>query len=163
MPEVGILFLLFGAGILMLVAELFIPSYGVLSVVGLALLAAGVFMTFRNHGQSAGIVAIVACMIALPSFALAAVKLWPRTWIGKRIAPPNPTFSRSDTSVPVDELSRYIGRTGRSLSALRPVGVCEFEGRRISCTAEYGSLDAGVTVEGIRVSGGGLTVREKIA
>lgn len=161
MSELGIILLLFGVGMAVLVAELFIPSHGVLSVVGVGFIVAGVFMTFRHYGEKAGTLAVIACAITLPAFALGAIKIWPKTAIGRRIAPPNPVFLPTDTSVPVAELSRYLGRTGRSVSPLRPVGICEFEGRRISCIAEFGILDAGVTVEGIRISGGDLTVREK--
>jgi len=161
MSDLGIVIFLFGVGTALLIAELFIPSHGMLTVVSLGLLVAGVVMTFRNYGETAGILAIISCLIAVPSFGLAAIKIWPRTWIGRRIAPPNPKHTRGDTSVPVEELSRYIGRTGKAMSALRPVGICDFDGRRISCIAEYGILDAGAIVEAIRVNGGELTVREK--
>ena len=161
MSEVGIIILLFAAGVLVLVAELFVPSHGVLSVVGLGLLIAGVVQTFRYGGERAGGIAAVACLIGLPVFAVAAVRIWPKTWVGRRIAPPNPILSGRDTSVPVEEISRYIGQTGRSLTTLRPVGICEFQGRRVSCIAEFGMVDSGVTVEGLRVSGANLAVEPK--
>lgn len=163
MSEIGVILLLFGVGMAVLIAELFIPSHGVLSVVGVGFIIAGVAMTFKDYGEKAGTLALIACLIALPAFALGALKIWPKTAIGRRIAPPNPTFSPLDTSVPIADLSRYLGKTGRSVSPLRPVGICEFDGRRISCIAEFGILDAGVAVEGIRISGGDLTVREKKA
>ncbi len=161
MSEIGIIALLFGAGALILVAELFIPSHGVLTFVGVALLVAGIAQTFRYGGEKAGAIAVLACLVVLPVFAVVAIKVWPRTWVGKRIAPPNPVVTTRDTSVPVEEISRYIGQTGRSLSTLRPVGICEFNGRRVSCVAEFGMLSAGVTVEGLRVVGGQLAVQEK--
>jgi len=147
----------------MLVAELFIPSHAMLTLFGLGFLTAGVVMTFRTYGERAGTLAIFACLIALPSFGLAALKIWPKTWIGKKIAPPNPRFMPTDSSVPIEDLSRYLGKTGKTVSALRPVGICDFDGRRLSCIVEYGILDAGVTVEALRISGGELTVREKKA
>jgi len=163
MSEVGIIALLFGAGALVLVAELFIPSHGMLTFVGVALLIAGIVQTFRFGGEKAGAISVLACLVVLPVFAVAAVKVWPRTWVGRRIAPPNPVLTPRDTSVPVEEISRFIGQTGRSLSTLRPVGICEFNGRRVSCVAEFGMLDAGVAVEGLRVVGGQLAVQERKA
>jgi len=161
MSEVGIIILLFTAGVLVLIAELFLPSHGSLTVIGLGLIVAGVVQTFRHGGDRAGGIATIACLIGLPVFAMAAVRIWPKTWVGRRIAPPNPVISDRDTSVPVEEISRYIGQTGRSLTSLRPVGICEFQGRRISCIAEFGMVDAGVTVEGLRVSGANLGVEPK--
>jgi len=161
MSEVAIIALLFGAGALVLIAELFIPSHGVLTFVGVAFLVAGITQTFRYGGEKAGTISILTCLVVLPVFAVITVKLWPRTWVGRRIAPPNPVVTTRDSSVPVEEISRYIGQTGRSLSTLRPVGICEFNGRRVSCVTEFGMLDAGVTVEGLRVVGGQLAVQEK--
>ncbi|MDO8631284.1 MAG: hypothetical protein Q7R41_12400 [Phycisphaerales bacterium] len=161
MSEVGIITLLFAAGVLVLIAELFIPSHGFLTVIGIGLLVAGVVQTFRFEGERAGGIATVACLIGLPVFAVAAVRIWPKTWVGRRIAPPNPILSDRDTSIPVEEISRYIGQTGRSLTPLRPVGICEFQGRRISCIVEFGMVDAGVPVEGLRVAGANLAVEPK--
>jgi len=163
MSEVGIIALLFGAGALVLIAELFIPSHGVLTFVGIALLVAGIVQTFRYGGEKAGAVSVIACLVVLPVFAVVAIKVWPRTWVGRRIAPPNPVLTPRDSSVPVEEISRYIGQTGRSLSTLRPVGICEFNGRRVSCVSEFGMLDAGVPVEGLRVVGAQLAVQERKA
>ena len=161
MSEVGIIALLFGAGALVLIAELFIPSHGVLTFVGIALLVAGIAQTFRYGGEKAGAISVIACLVVLPAFAVVAVKVWPRTWVGRRIAPPNPVVTTRDSSVPVEEISRYIGQTGRSLTTLRPVGICEFNGRRVSCVAEFGMVSAGVAVEGLRMVGGQLAVQEK--
>ncbi len=161
MSDMVILILLYGVGVLMLLAEIFIPSHGVLTVASLGFLTAAIVKTFSYGGRDAGIVAVFACAVFLPAFAFVAVKYWRRTPIGRRIAPPNPIVTSADTGVPVEEMSRLIGRTGRSATPLRPVGICEFNGRRISCVAEFGLIEAGATVEAIRIVGSNLAVEEK--
>lgn len=161
MSDILILVLLYGFGILILVAEVFIPSHGVLTVFGLGLLIAGIVQTFSYGGRDAGVIAIVACLVVVPAFAFLAIKYWHRTPIGKRISPPNPMLTSADTSVPIEEINSLIGRTGRSLSPLRPVGICEFDGRRVSCVAQFGMVDAGATVEGVGMTGTNLAVVEK--
>jgi membrane-bound serine protease (ClpP class) len=163
MSEVTIIALLFAAGALVLIAELFIPSHGLLTFVGIGLLIAGVVQTFRFGGEKAGTISILACLVTLPAFAVAAVKIWPKTWVGRRVAPPNPVVTSRDTSVPIEEISRYIGQTGKAVSPLRPVGICEFDGRRVSCIAEFGMLEVGAVVEGVRVIGAQLVVEEQTA
>jgi len=163
MSEITVIVLLFAAGALVLIAEMFIPSHGLLTVVGLALLVGGIPQTFHFGGEKAGAIAIVICLVALPAFAVAAVKIWPKTWVGRRIAPPNPVADSREGSVPVEEISRCIGRTGKAISSLRPVGICEFDGRRVSCVVEFGLLDAGAEVEGVRIVGAQLAVRERKA
>jgi membrane-bound serine protease (ClpP class) len=161
MSDVAILVLLYGLGVLILVAEVFIPSHGILTVVGLGLLIAGVVQTFSYAGRDAGIIAIFACLVFVPAFAILAIKYWHRTPIGKRIAPPNPTLTAADTSVPIEEINSLIGRTGRTVSPLRPVGICDFNGRRVSCVAQFGMVEAGVAIEGVGLSGTNLAVVEK--
>lgn len=161
MSEFGVIFILFAAGVIILVAEIFIPSHGVLSVVGLGFVVAGIIKTFSHAGREAGMGAVIVCLVVLPTMAYLAVKYWHKTPIGRRIAPPNPVLTVADTSVPVEELRSLIGRTGRAVSPLRPVGLCEFDGRRISCVAELGIVESGTEVVGVGITSGNLAVQVK--
>ncbi len=161
MSDVSILILLYAVGVLMLVAEIFIPSHGILSVAGIGFLMSAVYKTFVYGGREAGIVAVFACLVFVPAFAFVAIKYWHRTPIGKLIAPPNPLLTADDTSIPVEALARLIGQTGRTITPLRPVGICDFSGKRVSCVAEFAMIETGSEVEGVRVSGANLAVQKK--
>ncbi len=161
MSDLVVLILLFAVGVLFLVAEIFIPSHGVLTVAGVGFLTAGIVKTFQYGGREAGIISILACAVFLPAFSVIAIKYWHRTPIGRRISPPNPTMTVDDVGVPVEELAHYIGRTGRARTPLRPVGICEFDGRRLSCVAEFGMIEPGTEVEAVRIVGGNLAVHPK--
>lgn len=161
MPDVGVLILLFVLGAIALTAEIFIPSQGVLTLAGLGFLIAGIVRTFQDVGHGAGTAAVFACLVFVPTLAFVSVKYWRRTRIGRMIAPPNPILTSADTSVPVEEINAMIGQTGNSLSPLRPVGICEFNGRRVSCIARFGMIESGVIVEGVGMTGANLSVVEK--
>lgn len=163
MPDIAVLLLLFAAGILILVAEIFIPSQGVLTLVSLLFLGMGVTQTFAGYGRDAGLLSLIGCAITVPGILMLAIRYGRQTWIGRKIAPPNPVLSDDDTSVPNRSMSALIGKAGRSLSPLRPVGICIFEGRRISCIAKFGTIDSDVEVEGVGVEGGNLEVEPRIA
>ena len=62
--------------------------------------------------------------------------------------------------MPVEHMQVLVGSVGRSLTPLRPVGTCIFEGRRVECKAEYGMIDKGVSVQAIRLIDRTLAVRE---
>ena len=158
MSDFGILFLLYGAGVLILVAEIFIPSHGILTVAGLGFLSTAVVRTFLDFGREAGVASALACLVALPVFGYVSVKYWRRTPIGRRIVPANPVLTSADTSVPIERLSALVGRTGRAVSALRPVGVCEFGGCRVSCVTELGVVEAGSEVLATGIVNGNLAV-----
>ena len=163
MSDVAILVVLYALGVLILVSEIFIPSHGILSLFGIGFLVVAVAKTFSYGGREAGVIAVFTCLVFVPTFAIVAIKYWHRTPIGRRIAPPNPVMTAADAGVPVEELGRLVGRTGRTISPLRPVGVCEFDGRRVSCVAEFGMVEADATVESTGIQGGNLVVVEKKA
>ena len=161
MSGIGFIAILFAVGILMLLLEIFIPSHGVLTIAGLGFLITAIVNTFQTGGRVAGLVSIAACMIFLPMFTYFSIKYWPHTPIGKRIAPPNPRLTAEDTSIPVEELQALVGQSGTCTSPLRPVGSCDFHGKRVSCISEYGLIESGTLVEGLRIKGANLAVREK--
>lgn len=74
-----------------------------------------------------------------------------------RLAPPR---RRRDENEPLaEQIRRLLGETGQVLTPLRPVGLCEFDGQRIECTAEGDYVQVGKTVRVIRVEGMQPTVR----
>ncbi|MHC5110404.1 MAG: NfeD family protein [Planctomycetota bacterium] len=162
MPDTFVLFIMFSLGAATLIAEFFIPSHGILTMVALTLLGIAVYMTFEQHGREAGVSSLVVCAVAIPTLFYLAVKHWRQTAIGRKVAPPNPTITNEDTSVPVQEINDMIGRVGTSVSPLRPVGICEFDGHRLSCISKFGVIEAGVEVEGVGIEGANLTVTPKV-
>ena len=149
---------MYAVGIAFLVAEIFIPSSGILTVAGLAFLGAALYRTFQLSEQ-AGYIALLALIIALPTAVWLSVKYWYRTPMGKKISPPNPVLTEDDTGVKLDELETLVGQHGRSLTPLRPVGTCDFDGRRIECEAEVGMIESGVNVKAVGIRGRSLTVK----
>ena len=157
MGDIAIIAVLFVLAVIILVAEIFIPSHGILTIAGIAFLAVAVVKTFA-HGERAGVLAMLAAAIVLPSAMILAVRIWPRTPLGRAIAPHNPVVSTRDLAVDVDAMHGMFGRLGRTLTPLRPVGTCEFDGRRFQCVAEIGMIEAGAPVQVVGIQGNSLTV-----
>jgi len=155
--------LLFLGGLALLVAEIFLPSHAMLSLAGLGLLIAGIARVFMAHGETAGFFSIIGTLIVLPVLAVIAVKFWHRTPLGKRISPPNPTVGKGEAFSNDDELRALIGRFGRAMTPLRPVGSCEFGGRRVECVAEFAMIDIDQPVEATGQRGRMLVVRPRAA
>jgi len=140
-----------------LVAEIFIPSHGVLSLVAFGILGFAVYETFLISGVL-GLISLSALVILIPTSVLFVVKTWHRTPIGKRICPPNPQLGEKDR-MPVENLKAVIGQRGRTVTLLRPVGTCDFQGRRLECKAEQGVIQKDVEVEAIGLTDRTLVVR----
>jgi len=149
--------ILYTVGTLILLGDLFIPSHGVLLVVGLGLFAFGLFEAFQV-GFAAGVINAMVLLVALPAGFVIAIRNWHRTPIGRRISPPNPTLTSQDR-LPVSELEGLMGTAGKTVTLLRPVGTCEFNGKRFECKAESGIIASGVEVEAVRLSDRTIVVR----
>lgn len=158
MGEFGVLILLYGAAVLVLVAEIFIPSSGVLSITGVGFLVAAVVKTFHYCGDTVGYMAAIASPVFLLVFAVLSIKVWPHTRIGRIIAPPNPEYTKKDLGTDTEDINPLVGTYGRALSPLRPVGTCEFDGRRFQCICESGMIDAGAAVRAVGLRGRNLEV-----
>ncbi|HEV3079850.1 MAG TPA: hypothetical protein VGY66_08730 [Gemmataceae bacterium] len=148
-------------GILMLVAELFIPSSGVLVVLSLCAIVFGVTMTFiYGEDPTTGVITLVCVFIALPLLGGIMFHYWPKTRIGRQFFLNGPDEDATIASMPVNtELEALRGRFGRAISALRPAGVVEFDGKRIDSITEGMMVDPGQWVRCIDVKAGKVIVR----
>jgi membrane-bound ClpP family serine protease len=142
----------------LIVAEVFIPSGGLLAVCATASLVGGLVLFFR-HSDLAGWIGIAVALFMVPSLLVLAYKLLPHTRFGRRVLLAPPVRQRGEAIADAPELVRLPGRTGRVLTPMRPVGTCEFDGRRVECVAEDGYVPKGKVVKVVRVDGTQVTVR----
>ena len=154
----GLAAILLAIGVILLIAELLLPTHGLLGIVGVgAALAAIVAAGMRNAW--AAMFLTLALALATPLFWTLAVKIWPRTPVGRRIILP-----------PVDSTAApppvTVGQSGVAISELRPMGICEFETAggagprvRVEAQSEHGIVEPGTTVRVVALVNNRPTVR----
>jgi membrane-bound serine protease (ClpP class) len=146
-------------GFLLLVAELFLPTGGVLSILSVIALFMGVALAFM-YDPSTGIITLIVVFIALPVVGGLLLRLWPKTPFGRRLMLTNPEAATTAASLPVHaELEQLVGRYGRTVSTLRPSGVTDFDGRRVDTITEGMMIEPGQWVRCVEVKGGRVVVR----
>ena len=153
---VTILLLVLALGVFAM--EMFVPSAGLLSLIGVSITAVFVFRMF-SYGPVWGGIALTGAVIGLPAGAYLAIKNLGRLPMGKLFVPPNPAPAARSAQEAHPALAELIGQQGRALSPLNPGGMCDFSGRRVQCIAECGSIDAGETVLAIGISMTNITVQ----
>jgi membrane-bound ClpP family serine protease len=151
---------LIALSLVLLAAELFLPTFGVLFVLGLTALVVGIAMTF-NASPSQGMVTLIAVFVIIPILGPILLHYWPKTALGKRFFLTGPEEDDTLAHMPTNlELEALRGRYGRTVSALRPAGVTEFDGKRVDTMSEGQMIDPGVWVRCIDVKSGKVIVRQ---
>jgi membrane-bound ClpP family serine protease len=122
---------LIAVGLVLMAGELLIPTHGMLFALGFGAEIIGVALTFR-YGLSTGVVTLLVVVVVVPLVGGVLLRLWPKTPLGKRLFLPGPDDDETVANMPVNlELERLRGRYGRALSALRPCGLVDFDGKRV--------------------------------
>lgn len=150
--------LLYLACAVLIVAEVFVPSGGLISVVAMACLVGGVVIFFQ-HSAAAGWIGVFLAMVMIPAVLIIAYRIFPKTRFGRNVTLSPPQRQQGDAVPDTPELKKLLGAAGVVLTALRPVGTCDFSGRRLECVAESGYIDKGMKVKVISVQSTQVTVR----
>jgi membrane-bound ClpP family serine protease len=143
---------------MLLVAEVFVPSAGLLTVLSLACLAGGLFLFFK-HSPAAGWLGVAIAVVMIPGVLVGAYKIFPRTQFGKGVLLSPPQKLAGEAIPDTDELKGLLGATGTVITTMRPVGMCDIAGRRHECIAEGGFVEKGNKVKVIKVESTQVTVR----
>ena len=159
-PVLALSLTLIGTGILVLLADFFVPSGGILSAIGLVAVLLGVGLPFYYGDSSTGMYTLVVTAIVVPALLGLMFHYWPKTSMGRRLFQTGVDEDATIASMPViAELEMLRGRIGKAVSPLRPSGVADFEGRRIDVLTEGLMVDEGTWVRCIDVKVGKVIVR----
>ncbi|GGI43468.1 hypothetical protein GCM10008018_02230 [Paenibacillus marchantiophytorum] len=148
----------FGIGLILLILELVVPSFGILSVLGAICLFGGVLMASSNPKEAAlmlGIallIAIVVIVYAIKTFKHRGV--WNRFILKEQL-----TTDKGFTSSP--DLMYLTGLTGEAVTPLRPAGTAIIQGERIDVVTNGSFISAGRQVVVVEVEGARVVVKEK--
>jgi len=149
--------ILFIAGIVLLASELFIPSFGILGVLGAIALVAGV-VTAAQDAITALYALAIALVVSVVLIYVLARKYSHRGIWNKFILRDKLTSEQGYVSNPSREA--LIGRSGVTLTPLRPAGAVDIDGERIDVVTDGRFIGAGVSVTVVSTDGTRVVVKE---
>ena len=150
-------FLYFACAVL-IVAEVFVPSGGLISVFAIGCLVGGMAIFF-HYSVVAGWIGVGIAVVMIPVILVIAYRMLPKTRFGKSVTLNPPQREQGDAVPDTAQLKELLGAVGVVLTPLRPVGMCDLSGQRVECVAESGYVDKGNKVKVIDVESTQLTVR----
>jgi membrane-bound serine protease (ClpP class) len=159
--------LLVAVGVLLLALEVFvIPGISLAGIGGIVALVAGLGMALVGAGATMPIIVSALGRVAMSILlamagALVLLRFLPRVPIGRGLV--------LETGMPADlgyvsapeSDRRWLGRTGRAASPLRPAGIADIDGRQVDVVSDDGFIEAGAPVVVARVDGNRIVVRRQ--
>ncbi len=145
------------AGVIIIIAEIFLPSGGLLSLIAAGLFGYSLFIVFHDISTMAGTYFVLADLFIIPVLVAVGLKV-----VARSPATLRETLS-SDSGVVSQspELESFMGREGKSLTDLRPGGTAIIGDKRLDVVSrgEYIEKDRNLIV--VEVTGNQIIVREK--
>jgi membrane-bound ClpP family serine protease len=141
---------LLAASLLLVVAEVFVPSGGLIAVVSAGCAIAGVACLFRVSAAW-GIVGVLSVMVLGPAALMFGLKIWPSTPMGRRLI----LGDRTEEEIAQEKLRELrerdsvkalVGTEGIALTDLRPVGTVQIGPTRYEALSEGKIVPAGTRV-----------------
>ena len=141
-------------GMILIVIEMIIPGFGAAGVSGGIALIAGLAI-----GSKTLTGAMFSLLIILILLALMAILIFRSALRGKLSRSPvvlNTSIDSGSTELFDEDFVALVGMTGRTLTALRPSGIAEINGRRVDVVSEAEFIGKGedvtvVSTEGMKV------------
>ncbi len=154
----AVILLLLGIGLIIL--EVLIPSGGILSIFATAALIGSLVLGFMES-KTTGFVFLAVIIVCLPIAICWAFKLLPKTAIGKKtiLQPVVETpQERGKAGVSEQQFDKLKGKTGKTLTALRPGGIAEIDGQRYSVMAKGEMIDSNTEIVVMDIEGNSILV-----
>ena len=154
------LIFLIGLGVLLLFIEIaLLPGFGAAGIPGLVLIVAGIGLAWVQFGLRIGLIYGSATVALTIPLAILALWLFRRTRLGAAFIL-NIAANRADGfQAPPQELVNLVGKSGQSITPLRPAGTALINDRRVDVVTLGDFIDAEVEIEVILVEGNRVVVR----
>ncbi|MBI4508458.1 MAG: hypothetical protein HY698_02400 [Deltaproteobacteria bacterium] len=146
MTWIALVILLFVVGVALLAIEILaIPGFGLVGLLGCVGIIGASVIAWGKLGAGYGVVSIAAGIGA------SGLMLWlfPKTAAGQAMVLKETHRSRAGSP----ELSGLLGKTGKTLTPLRPSGTCEVDDRTVDVVTDGLYVEAGAVVRVVRVEG----------
>lgn len=146
---------LLGLGLVLVMAEVLFPSFGILSVLATGAFVGAVVLAFREDPDT-GVTFVVAIALGVPVMVLVGMRLFPKSPMGKKMIARGLSFESRPAIDPRD--LDLVGARGVAESNCRPSGVGRFDGRRVSIVTRGDWIENGQAVQVVEVRGNRVVV-----
>ncbi|MEE8553994.1 MAG: NfeD family protein [Desulfobacterales bacterium] len=145
------------AGVVVIIAEIILPSGGILSILAVGVFGYSLFIVFNDISKIAGLVFVAADIVLIPVLVIVGLKLLARSPAALR-----KTLSQEEgISSQPSELANYFDMEGTAVTDLRPAGISVINGKRVDVVTRGEYIEKDSVIHVTAVTGNQIIVREK--
>ena len=157
---IGFLIFLIGIGILLVFIEvLILPGFGAAGVPGVLLILIGVGVAWWEFGFRMALTYTGATLVAVIPLAVVGLSVMRASPVGKTFILGKTQNKAEGFHAPPSELESLVGKSGKTLTPLRPAGAALISGHRVDIVTEGEFVPAETEIEVIFVEGRRVVVR----
>jgi membrane-bound ClpP family serine protease len=144
-------------GIGIIIAEIIIPSGGILSILAVGIFVYSLYMIFTGISVAAGMVVLIIDLITIPVLIILGLKFIARSPVTLR-----ETLSREQgVSSQSKDMDQFLGIEGTALTDLRPAGIALLSEQRTDVVTRGEYVERGTPIIVIKVTGNQIIVKKQ--
>ncbi|MGL1893415.1 MAG: hypothetical protein OCD02_17395 [Spirochaetaceae bacterium] len=147
-------------GFAAIILELFVPTAGLIGIIGVACIILGVVLTFINFGTFAGTIFLLACFIIGPIIIILYFKFFPKSFIGKKLIL-SKQMKSDDGYVSGDNFDSLLNSIGKTYTNLHPIGQIIIDDKILNATTDGEFIPKDRSIKVTNVKGNKIIVSLK--
>lgn len=151
-------FALLALGLVFITLEVFFPSLGMLGTLAAISVIGGGVVAYTQGPTSLFMIYLMVSFIMVPGMLLLALKIFPKTPIGKHFTIDGPTFDRKEGQATEKGIETLVGREGFTVTPLHPAGIALIDDRRVDVVSRGEMIEKETKVKVIKVEGNRIVV-----
>ena len=144
-------------GMILLIIEAFVPSFGVIGIIGIVLLLLSIFLTAKTFLE--GVIMFLILLVIAVILLVIVIRIATKSRLSKKLINTD-TFSEEQGYLGVQDMSAKVGLKGKSVTILRPAGKAVFDGEILDVVTKGEFVEEGKEVIVEQVEGNRIVVKE---
>lgn len=143
-------------GLLIIIAEIILPSGGLLSVLAAGLFGYSLYTVFNTMSVNTGFALVAIDVVCVPITILVGLKLLVKSPVTLR----KELSSAEGVTAQSSELDAYVGKEGVAVTDLRPSGIALINDERLDVVTEGKYVEKGAGIVVVSISGNQIIVNQ---
>lgn len=148
--------ILFLAGLICLIIEMFMPNFGVVGGIGLVLLVIGILITAKTPFEA--VIMFIILLVIVAVVLAVVLRSVSKGRLSKKLILKD-SLNKEAGFIGTEDLEHFIGREGIAATVLRPSGTAIIDGLKLDVVSEGEFIPKGAKVKIIQVTGRRIAVK----